>query len=319
MDQKGMATELMKDQKELRLGIIGMSPGNAHPYSWSSIINGIYDGHEINRIGYPGVTDYLDYYQEDLGIDGAHVTHVWAQDPAISRSIGMSSGIPHQVDHYSDMIGEVDAVILARDDPDRHREMAEPFIEADVPLFIDKPLASSMADLRYFEKAVQEGKWLMSCSSMRYSTEVRTAINEVSQLGHIPLVTAVGKKDWLKYGVHMLEAVFTLMGDPSPVSVWAVGEPDKAIVRIEFANGTLATVHLFQDISSTFQVNLFGEKDYIHCNIKDSYKMFRANLEEFIRGLREGRSLLPFEKTYNIVRTVIVGQESMKTGKKIML
>ncbi len=155
------------------------------------------------------------------------------------------------------------------------------------------------------------GKWL--------TTEVRSAVNEISKLGHIPLVTAVGKKDWLKYGVHMLEAVFTLLDDPVPLSVWAVGEPDKAIVRIEFKNGTLATVHLFQDISSTFQVSLYGENDYIHCNINDSYKMFRANLEEFIRGLREGRSVLPFEKTYNIVRTVIAGLESIETGNKILL
>ncbi len=119
-----MATELIKDKEELRLGIIGMSPGNAHPYSWSSIINGVYDGDEINRIGYPGVTNYLNHYKDDLGISGARVTHVWAQEPEISRSIAMSSGIPHHVDQYCDMIGEVDAVILARDDPDRHREMA---------------------------------------------------------------------------------------------------------------------------------------------------------------------------------------------------
>src|SRR5690606_29979089 len=113
------------------------------------------------------------------------------------------------------------------------------------------PLASSLEDLNYFTQAVREGKWLMSCSSMRYSSEIRSALKKVSQLGHIPLVTAVGKKDWLKYGVHMLEAVFTLLDDPIPTSVWAVGEPDKAIVRVEFENGTLATVHLFQDISST--------------------------------------------------------------------
>ena len=43
----------------LEIGIIGMSPGNAHPYSWSSIINGAFDAGEINSIGYPAVANYL--------------------------------------------------------------------------------------------------------------------------------------------------------------------------------------------------------------------------------------------------------------------
>lgn len=314
-----MAKKLNQKDAVLKLGIMGMSPGNAHPYSWSSIINGQYDGVEITRIGYQGVTDYLDHYKDDLGIDGARVTHVWTQKAEVSQSIASSSGIMHQVSHYTDMIGEVDAVIIARDDPEHHRRMAEPFIQAGVPLFIDKPLAGNLDDLEYFTQAVRDGRWVMSCSSMRYAPVVDESKSKIAQLGHIPLVTAVGKKDWLKYGVHMMEAVFSLLDDPIPVSVWSVGEPDKAIVRVKFENGTLVTAHLFQDISSTFQVTVFGEKDYIHCDFNNSYKMFRANLEEFIRGLRAGESLLPYEKTYNVVRTVIAGLESMELGEEIYL
>ncbi len=313
-----MAKKLGSDQ-ELKLGIIGMSPGNAHPYSWSSIINGVYDGAEINRIGYPGVTDYLDKYRDDLGIDGAKVTHVWAQKAEITQSIAKSSGIAHQVNHFTDMIGEVDAVILARDDPEHHRKMAEPFIKAGVPIFIDKPLAANLEDLEYFTRAEAEGKWIMSCSSMRYAPVVEESRSKIKNLGKIPLVTAVGKKDWLKYGVHMLEAVFSLLDDPIPASVWSVGEPDKAIVRVKFKNGTLVTAHLFQDIASTFQVTVFGQNNFIHCDFNNSYTMFRANLEEFIRGLRAGKSLLPYEKTYHVVRAVIAGLESMESGEEVFL
>lgn len=305
--------------KEIRLGILGMSPGNAHPYSWSSIINGAYDGAEIERVGYPGVTDYLDHYRDELGIPGARVTHVWTQDPDITRSIALSSGIVHQAGHYEEMIGNVDAVIIARDDPDTHRAMAEPFIEAGVPVFIDKPLAANEEDLRYFQEKSEAGSWIMSCSSMRYADEVKEAGKTIKQLGQIQLVTAVGKKDWLKYGVHMLEALFTILDDPQPVSIWSVGEPDQAIMRVEFMDGSLATVHLFQHISSTFQVAVYGDKNFGVYHIRDSYKMFRANMEVFIQGLREGEPLLAFEKTLNIIRTVIGGLDSMRTGKKVLL
>ena len=64
----------------LKLGIVGMSPGNAHPYSWSAIINGRYDATEITKVGYPGVSAYLDANKDTLGMDSARVTHVWTQD-----------------------------------------------------------------------------------------------------------------------------------------------------------------------------------------------------------------------------------------------
>ena len=100
----------------LKIGMIGMSPGNAHPYSWSSIINGQYNGEEINRIGYPGVTDYLNKNRATLGIEGVEVSHVWTQDRTISESIAESSGISVVADQLTDMIGHVDAIILGRDD-----------------------------------------------------------------------------------------------------------------------------------------------------------------------------------------------------------
>lgn len=303
----------------IKLGIIGMSTGNAHPYSWSSIINGAYNGKEIDRIGYPGVTDYLNRNKSDLGIGGAKVTHVWAQDPSISQSIAASSDIDYIADELHDMIGKVDAVILGRDDPENHREMAEPFIKNNVPIFIDKPLASNREDLNYFKNEIEKGKFIFSCSSMRYAKETLIAKDSIDSLGEIQLVSATGKKDWIKYGVHMMEAVFAVLDDPLPRSVWSVGEKNKEVVYVEFENGIVATFHLFMDISSTFQVNIFGKNDFNHYIIGDSYSMFRSNLEVFIESLKKGKSLLAFDKTYNIINTLIGAVESQKSSQKIKL
>ena len=196
------------------IGIIGMSPGNAHPYSWSAIINGHFDGEEITRVGYPAVAAYLDANRDTLGLPNARVTHVWAQENEIAESIARCTRIEHVVERLEDLVGAVDAVILARDDPQNHVAMARPFLEAGIPLFIDKPLTASAQDLAYFAKQDAQGKFLMSCSSMRYANECRTVKQELKSLGKIKLVTAVGKKDWTKYGVHLLEAVFFPAGRP---------------------------------------------------------------------------------------------------------
>ncbi|GAA5221876.1 Gfo/Idh/MocA family oxidoreductase [Membranihabitans marinus] len=302
----------------IKIGMIGMSPGNAHPYSWSAIINGKYNGEEIAKIGYPAVTDYLDAHREELGIEGSRVTHVWCQDRAISESIAESSGIDHVVDRMEDMIGEIDALILGRDDPENHWAMAKPFIDADIPIFIDKPLASSAEDLASFQAEVDAGKWIMSCSSMRYGVETAQALKEIDELGKIEMVVAVGKKDWTKYGVHMLEAVVTILGDPTPVSVESFGEDRKSIVKIVFDTGVVATLHLVMDISGTFQVSLFGQKDFRRYEMKDSYSMFRNNLEVFVDSLKAGKPLLEFDKTHAIVKSIIAGIESQESGQKIV-
>lgn len=302
----------------LKIGIIGMSEGNAHPYSWSSIINGKYDEEEISRIGYPAVASYLNANQDTLGLPEALVTHVWTQDSAISKSIAASSGIENIAKKMEDMIGSVDAVILARDDAAFHTKMAKPFIEAGIPIFIDKPLAINQQDLEWFTLHHANGKFMMSCSSMRYAGECRSVKQDIATLGKLELVTAVGKKDWLKYGVHMVEAVLATLDDPKVATVQHIGEQGKDVVHIVFENGLPATIHLFKDISGTFQLTLFGQQSWRTADIKNSYAMFRDTIIEFLRSVKEGMPRLDFSKTRNIINTVIAAETSRRSGGKII-
>jgi len=300
----------------LKLGIIGMSPGNAHPYSWSAIINGRYDAEEIIKVGYPGVSAYLDANKDTLGINSALVTHVWTQDKKISESIAKTAGIKNISDRLEDMVGKVDAVLLLRDDPENHVGMAKPFLDAGVPLFIDKPLAINHQDLAYFSQENAKGKLIMSSSSMRYANECRSAKTEITSLGKLELVVGTGKKDWIKYAVHILEAIVAILDDPKPVSVKNVGKPQKDVVYIEYENGIQVVLNIFMDIAPTFQVSLFGQKGWKLIEIRNSYSMFRDNIIEFIRSVQEGRSRLDFEKTVNIIRTIIAGKKSLEQGGK---
>ena len=298
----------------IKIGIIGMSPGNAHPYSWSSIINGTFNAEEINRIGYPGVLNYLIANKDTLGIPAARVTHVWTQDRLISESIAKNSNIANVVDTLEGMIGEVDAVLLSRDDPENHVGMARPFIEAGIPIFVDKPLATNHKDLDWFANESSKGKLIMSCSSMRFANECRIVKQEVGTLGELCLTTAVGKKDWNKYGVHLMEAVFALLDDPVPVSVRHASETGKDIVVVELENGIRSTFLLFMDITPTLQISLFGKNGWRLMDIKNSYSMFRDNIIEFVRSVEEGKSRIEFDKTYRIISTLIGANESLNQG-----
>jgi predicted dehydrogenase len=304
----------------IRLGVIGMSAGNAHPYSWSAIINGWFDANEITAIGYPAVAAYLQANRDTLGIPAARVTHVWTQDRKISESIGKAAKVERVVDKLEDMIGQVDAVLLTRDDPENHVTMAKPFIDANIPIFIDKPLASTWDDLNWFKEKIAQGKFIMSCSSQRYANECKIVKQDLHNLGKIELITAVGKKDWIKYGVHLLEGIFALADDPKAMTVQHTGKNGQDIVHIEFENGLQATVHLFMDITATFQISVFGQNGWRLIEIKNSYSMFRDNIIEFVRSVQEGKPRLSFSTTENIIRTLIAAKDSLEQGgQKITL
>ena len=42
----------------LKFGVIGMSEGNGHPYSWSAIFNG-YDADAMRDCPFPAIPEYL--------------------------------------------------------------------------------------------------------------------------------------------------------------------------------------------------------------------------------------------------------------------
>ena len=126
--------------KPIRLGILGMTEGNAHPFSWSAIING-YDKEEMYRWThelYPTIPDYLGKQPpETFGIPGVQVTHVCFtgyEDRAMAENCARASHIPHVVDRPEDMIGQVDAVICATDIGAEHVERCRPFVEAGIPM-----------------------------------------------------------------------------------------------------------------------------------------------------------------------------------------
>ncbi len=303
----------------LKLGIVGLSQGNGHPYSWAAIVNGNYNETEMAKCGFAGIPIYLAANRDTLGVQDAKVTHIWTQERKISEHIAKAALIDNVVDNLPDMIGKIDALMLTRDDAENHVAMAKSFIDADVPVFIDKPLAITTKDLEYFKQQVAKDKFIMSCSSMRYSAENQAARTEFGSFGSVELITAVGKKDWIKYGIHILEGIFALVDDPKAVCVKHISKSHKDIVYVEFETGLIATVHLFYDITPTFQISIFGQSGWKLIEYKNWYAMFKNNIIEFVRSVRQGGSRLDFSKTENLIRVLIAAGDSLENGGKTII
>ena len=301
----------------LKLGVMGLSEGNGHPYSWSAIINGDYNDEVMAHCGYETIPAYLGANRDTLGIDSAQVTHIWTQDRKLSEHVAAASLIDNVVDNAEDMIGQVDAVLLARDDPEQHVEMAKPFLDADVPLFIDKPLAISWEDLAYFDQQQAKGKFIMSASAMRYSAGIQAVRDQIPGLGSIELAVAVGNKYWRTYAIHYLEGMFSLLGDPKIASIQHVSlQGGRDVAYLEFENGTLGVVGVFKTIAPGGELNVYGSEGSLQVNHGGAYSCFRASLVEAIRSFHAGKPRLDFATTRNVISALIAGKESLENGGK---
>ncbi len=298
-----------------KLGVIGLSPGNGHPYSWAAIFNG-FDGEEMGKCPFPVIPEYLNKQDpQTMCIPEARVTHIWTQDKQISEDVANASLIDNIVDDPEDMIGEVDAVLLARDDGQNHLEMSRPFIEADVPILIDKPLTDNHNDLIEFVKYYKAGKTIMSCSSQRYAQ----SINELKQnqeCGKIINAVAVSPKLWRTYGIHKVEAVYAVMGG-NIESVQNVGEDGQEIVVIKYPDGRSAVVETLRDVkqgSTTF----YGENQAVTVSDPDSFNQFKSMLEHFVGMLKTGQPPFDWRETVETAKVIIAARVSLAESGRIV-
>lgn len=300
---------------ELRLAMLGMIEGNGHPYSWSGIING-YNPAEMAHCPYAGIPIYMGKEPlESVRIPGARVTHIWTDDPADAPKVAAASLIEHVVSRPEEVIGHVDAVVIATDDGTDHVRRARPFIEAGLPIFIDKPMATTLADLSQFLVWHQAGHVILSTSGMRYAPEMRT---DFSSLGDLRWITSFTCKTWERYGIHALEAISPLLGFGF-LSVQAQSDAGGDIMHITHQCGVRLTIGALHDAYGSFgAVHLYGTKGDLALKLTDTYHAFRGQLVAFIDMLRTGTRPLPFAETVELMAVIIAGIRSREQGGAVI-
>lgn len=285
--------------KEIKLGIIGLSPGNGHPYSWSAIFNG-YDSEKIKLCPFPVIPDYLSKqkFPQD-SIAGAKVTHIWTQDPQISKQVAGASKIPHIVSNISDLIGQVDGILLARDDAENHFNMAEAFIKAGLPIFIDKPLAYTVNEAKKIMALETYPGQIFTCSSLRYSQDLLLTPAQKEKIGQIKHVIGHTPKDWKKYSIHIIEPALTNLGRVGSIENFQSENIDgKTTLSVQWESGLQGTFMNFENSPTPIQLQFIGTHGSETLIFKNTFQTFKASLENFIISVQEKKRLIPIEQTF---------------------
>lgn len=316
-----MIGPLVKNPDDIRLALVGIVEENAHPYSWSAILNG-YDPEGLGACPEPIVRRYLAAEPaENFGIPGARVTHIWGEDARETLKVAQASRIPFLASSPEEVIGEVDAVLIPTDIGCEHLERARPFVEAGLPVFIDKPLTDRADHLRQFAKWHREGRSIFSCSCMRFAREFAASRERLGELGQLRLITMTMAKDLERYGIHAAEAVYPFLPCGGWVGVRCNGTSVRTLVEIEHASGVCVILVVIEDLLGAMGcLSLYGTEGWLTARFQDSFFAFKRQLEAFVSFLRTGISPFPFEETLELTQIVIAAVLSREAqGRRVLL
>lgn len=304
----------------MKIAMLGRSEGNGHPYSWSAIING-YDKDKMAELcPFKGIVEYLSKEpDENFGIDGARVTHIWTEDYQEAERIAQCTYIENVVENMTDVIGEVDAVIIGEDVPEKHLEMAKPFIENDIPIFIDKPLCNTLVDLQTFVDYFNQSKLFMSCSSGRYAKEYIDLAKNVKNKGKIRSIHLIGNNSWEKYGIHLLEPLMLFIDDIYK-SIQFINSNKISTFILHTHDDQQIILQNILDFQAPMSIRIIGENYVEMAEWQDHFDSFKQTLEHFIKMVSSRKHKIDFKETITLTKILIAGIKSKeKNGKKIYL
>jgi hypothetical protein len=221
------------------------------------------------------------------------------------------------VDSIEALLEKVDVVLLESVDGRPHLAQATPVLKARKPIFIDKPVAGSLADaLAIFAMAEKYGTPCFSSSSLRYNPALQ-ALKADPKVGAIVGAVSYGPcaleehhPDLFWYGVHGVESLFTVMGVGCE-SVTRVQTDGTESVTGTWKGGRVGTFRGIREGKADYGVLAFGEKGVGFAQGSGGYEPLLVEIAKFFRT---GKPPVPAAETIAMFAFMEAADESKRRG-----
>lgn len=291
---------------DLRLGIIGTD--TSHVIAFSSVLNNPSHPEHI-----PGARIVAAYKGGSSDVESSYTrVDKYAEELKAKWNIEIVPDIPT-------LCSKVDAILLESVDGRKHLEQAKQVIAAKKPMFIDKPLASTLEDAREIARlAKAAGVPWFSTSSLRWSEIVETMktsdAKAVVTWGPGP-TEAHHYLDLSWYAIHPVEMLFAMMG-PGCQEVTRVSGEGIDSVTCRWKDGRIGTVNALRPYGGYGAV-VYREKDVVTSppKAKSSYTPMLKHIVEFFQT---GKPPVPNEETLEIFAFMDAAQRSKEAGGRPM-
>jgi len=291
------ATDAYANQQPFRLGMIGLD--TSHVPAFTKLINDPAKNSGCKVVaGYPGGSP-------DIQSSASRVDKYTAQ---IRDDYGVEI-----VDSIEELCTKVDGVLIESVDGRPHLKQAIPVIKAKKPLYLDKPMAGSLADvIEIFRLAKENNVPCWSSSSLRYCPGI-IEMKEKNTAGDIlgcdafsPCSLEEHHPDLYWYGVHGVEMLFAIMG-PGCESVRRVQTDGYEFVVGQWEGGRIGTFRGLRAGKTGYGATIFGSKGIVNI---DRYGGYEPLVDEVIKFFKTGKAPVPAAETVEIFAFMSAADES---------
>lgn len=283
----------------LKIGILGADGGTE-------------SGHAL------GICNILNSGKYDVELIG-----LYGDNAEEAKALANMQGIPYIAEKPEDFLGKADAVFVLQRNGSRHLSCAMPYLEAGIPVFVDKPFACTTEDAeRMVAIAKKSGSVLCGGSCVKFSKEIAELKETVQHSAPItsayfsfPLYLDSPHGGLHFYSHHLICEMLTVCGyDVESLTAVRVGNHVTATanyhnfpVLMNYAanyNGLHATVYFADGTAMMKNVDLAGT-DEMQC---------RSFLEAVKTGIGDDSEELLFS---TVLSNAL--QRSLESGKEIII
>lgn len=220
------------------------------------------------------------------------------------------------VDSIEALLPKVDVVLLETNDGRRHLEQALPVLKAGKRMFIDKPIAATLSDaIAIFDAARHYQVPIFSASSLRYiigMDEIKNgaAGKVLGAEAFSPCHLEKTHPDFVWYGIHGVETLFTAMGTGCQTVV-RITTVDTDVAVGTWQNGRIGSFRGLRGGKTGYGGTIFGDKAIINLG---TYNGYNPLLAEIVKFFQTGIVPVQPEETLEIMAFMEAADLSKKKG-----
>ncbi len=286
----------------LRAGIIGL---DAHAQAWTKILNNPKAEGQLADLvvvaGYPGgspdIPQSMELLKKNL--------------PAV-RQCGVEI-----VDSIPALLSKVDVVMILSIDGRAHLEQAKAVFGSGKPVFIDKPMAASLAEaMQIFDLARRHHVPCFSSSCLRFSPGTQAILHD-PKVGAIrgcttfsPCALEPHHPDFFWYGIHGVEPLLTIMGTGCQTVTRVQTEGYEMAVGV-WRDGRIGAFRGTRQGPHTYGATVFGAKGIAQAGRFEGYEPL---LVEIVKFFKTGKPPVAAETTLEILAFMEAADQSKRLG-----
>ncbi len=289
----------VKSDQGKRVGIIGLD--TSHSVAFTKALNAAEASSEYG--GYKVVAAYP-YGSKDIESSTKRIPGYTDEVKKLNVTI---------VDSIGELLKKVDVVLLETNDGRLHLDQVTQVLKAGKRVFIDKPIAASLADVvAIFALSKTYAIPIFSASSLRYIKGIE-GIDKSQVLGADTFSPAVLEKthpDFFWYGIHGVETLYTVMGTGCR-QVIRIHSEDTDIVVGTWADGRIGTFRGTRAGKHDYGGTVFTKTGNVTLG---PYGGYEPLLKEIITYFETGKTPVTPAETIEIFAFMEAADESKRRG-----